>query len=182
MKIRSRHHLHRHKLTLPTLPFLAIMLGLMSVMALTTIAISVEKRRDIQETTVVELVGVPADFVPFHIRCKHSGAAWLDDQGVWQEFSISDILAMYGESAAYGGGANTDWDSPFMQFLTEKIEENKILSFVRKQNTLILWVEPEGIDVAALIQYVVSKRDFPLRVGLLPVMEGEDILDDRTIR
>ncbi len=158
----------------PTLAFLSIMLGLMSVMALTVMGIATQKRQEARRKQTVELVGVPSSFRPFHVRCSLDRVRWLDADGTWQSVQLFSLLAFL----------RLGTDSPFLpsdclrftNFLREKTLENRRLSFTGQQNTLILWVEPDGSDSAIIVQYLVSDRlGLPIRIGKLPIRPNEEI-------
>ena len=163
---------------LPAMPFLAIMLGLVSVMALAAIAIAREKREDMQAIQGVELVGVPARFIPFYLRCAEDTVSWRDGEGTWHEFELRDgIIALLDERMrqAYGiQDAGAPEARAFREYVLEKAEANKRLSFSRRQNTLIMWVEPEGAETAGTMQTLIAGLA-PIRIGLLPIMPDERI-------
>ena len=154
------------------------MLGLMSIMALTTIGISIEQRRMKEDHSTVELVGIPADFIPFHIRCRKNTILWLDNDQQWRETSILGMITDLSETSNTWG--TNQKKSTLLDFIIEKVEENKRLSLSKKQNSVILWVEPEGIESALILQYLISDRKLPLRVGLLPILEDEAIYPGTT--
>jgi hypothetical protein len=162
---------------LPAMPFLAIMLGLVSVMALAAISIAREKHDEMEAIKGVELVGVPARFVPFHLRCQDNRVHWRDDDGDWHSFDQTGMLALLDDRMreAYGIELSLDRSATgFRKYLLEKAEANKRLSFSRRQNTLIMWVEPEGAEMAGMMQSLIANLA-PMRIGLLPIMPGERI-------
>jgi len=154
-------------------PFLSIMLGLMSVMVLITISITVKKRQEMKDQVVVKLTGIPDEFVPLQIRCMAEGIAWQDDSGVWQE--VSDVglafLASPGEDLAT---ISVD-TRRFYDWLREKAQANAELSYAGKQHTIILWVEPTGIQASDWVQIALDVRQIPLLVGKLPATEKDEI-------
>lgn len=160
---------------LPILPFLSIMLGLMSVMALTTMALSVERRQQAVEGTRITLTGVPANFIPVQIRCTRKGIRYRDRDGAWQDVPLLGLLSLVQP-------AETSIDIPaarrFRAFLTAKAEANKALSYQRRQHSLILWVEPEGLYAKALVEWLISRLQLPLRTGSLPLMPDEEVVND----
>ena len=159
---------------IPALPFLSIMLGLMSIMALTTIGISVQQRQKAQKNTLVELVGVPSNFIPFHIRCQADSIAWLDDNLKWNKTSVATLFRLLTE-ANEKTSLTTRYGDSLVDFLLNKVNENKSLSFSSQQNSLILWVEPDGVDTSTIFKQLLFASGIPLRIGLLPVMQGEEI-------
>lgn len=159
---------------LPTLPFLSIMLGLMSVMVLTILGISVERRDQLQKNALVELVGMPARFIPFHMRCRPASVDWLDDDNQWHTVPLSGIVALADVEYSRGLALSVD-GRRMMSHIFNKISENQSLSYSRRQNTLILWVEPDGIDASAIVQLIIARQNLPLRVGSLPIRQGEKI-------
>jgi hypothetical protein len=163
---------------LPAMPFLAIMLGLVSVMALTAIVIARENREDMQSIQGVELVGVPARFIPFYIRCEAERVHWRDDDGDWREFdSRMGIIALLDDQLreAYQiAGVEDASAKAFREYVLAKAEANKRLSFSRRQNTLIMWVEPDAAEVASTMQTLIANLA-PIRIGLLPIMPNEKI-------
>ncbi len=160
---------------LPVLPFLSIMLGLMSVMALVTLGLSVrefESKKQGQHS--VELVGIPTNFTPFHIRCTDDGVKWLTADGIWKETQMLELLFLVRNLEA--PATEPQFPEPgLLGHLQNKVRENRRLSFSRRQNTLILWVEPDGVDAATLVRIIISQFELPLRVGKLPIMENEVI-------
>lgn len=155
------------------LPFLTIMLGLMSVMALTTMSISVQKRQEAKQQQLVKLVGVPSGFRPFHVRCSGQRILWLEGDGTWRETSIFSLLGMMRMSE---GMPQLHADSlRLLTFLRQKAEQNGRLSFSNEQNTMILWVEPDGTESAQILQYLIGDLGLPLRIGKLPIFKGEEI-------
>jgi hypothetical protein len=161
---------------MPSLPFLAIMLGLMSVMALTTIGIAVESRQEQKQNSIIELVGIPANFIPFYMRCSNTSLMWLDDDNIWRSLPAIELIPLMALPETYLD--NSPNGSEFLRFIKRKINENRALSFQRRQHTLVLWVEPGGVDTATIVQYFISHNRFPLRVGLLPILHGETIARD----
>ncbi len=171
-----RHKYRNQSFQIPSLPFLSIMLGLMSVMALTTIGISVEERSQQKKISSVELVGIPANFIPFHMRCTKTVLSWLDDRNTWQNISFFELITLINSKEKLR--LSTSKSQAFLTFLENKTIENRKLSYSRQQNTLILWVEPDGVDTAAVVQYIVNNHKLPLRIGSLPILEGEDIFHE----
>jgi hypothetical protein len=170
---RRRQQLASELYQLPSLPFLSIMLGLMSFMALTILGITAIQRQDAKDQTAVELVGVPARFVPFHIRCRPGVFEWLADDGRWRETPVTGVLAQAGDE--YAGLQLSTAGRALMRYLFAKIEENKHLSYSERQNTLILWIEPDAVDVSYVLQRILAIHRLPLRVGSLPIQPGEAI-------
>ena len=158
---------------LPTLPFLSTMLGLMSIMALTTLGLTAEKRQEVQKVKGVQLVDIPTEFRPFHVRCMPKAIAWLDDSGSWNDVDLVSLITLLRPGM---GNAMIDAKARDMiRFLRAKTLANSNLSFSGQQNTLILWVEPDGVEAASIIQYIVNQMQLPLRIGKLPIFPGEEI-------
>lgn len=145
-------------------------------MALTTIGISVEERIEKKKISTVELVGIPANFTPFHMRCTKTILSWLDKNNTWQDISLFELIALVNSTDKTV--LSSDKSQAFLTFIKRKTIENRKLSYSRQQNTLILWVEPEGVDTATIVQYIVSNHNLPLRIGSLPILEGEDIFHE----
>ncbi|MFT5129964.1 MAG: hypothetical protein ACI8W8_003593 [Rhodothermales bacterium] len=174
---RRRQALWMDSFELPAMPFLAIMLGLVSVMALAAISIAREKHDEMEAIKGVELVGIPARFVPFHVRCQEDRVQWRNDAGEWESFDQLGMLVLLDERRreAYGIEPITDRSATdFRDYLLAKAEANKRLSFSRRQNTLIMWVEPKGAQMSGMMQSLISGLA-PIRIGLLPIMPGERI-------
>jgi hypothetical protein len=162
---------------LPAMPFLAIMLGLVSVMALTAISIAREKHDEMEAIKGVELVGIPARFIPFHVRCEKDRVHWRGDDGEWQSFDQLGMLVLLEEHMRIAYGIEPVMNQAatgFREYLLAKAEANKRLSFSRRQNTLIMWVEPEGAEMSGMLQSLIANLA-PIRIGLLPIMPGERI-------
>lgn len=153
------------------------MLGVLCIMALATIGIAVEQRQDARDSTSVQLLGVPANFIPHHIRCQENGFLWHNEKQEWQRLSMVELFTI--------PDPDDDWlwssfaARDFVQFIERIAEQNKSLSFSGQQNSLILWVEPAAADTAAGLEYVIGKRKLPLRIGLLPILESEEFLHDQ---
>jgi hypothetical protein len=158
----------------PMLAFLSIMLGVMSIMALATMGLTAEKRAEArQKVTAVQLVGVPPRFRPFHMRCSADKIAWLDDREAWQEI---DLISLLGISQPGGGpGMVTREVVELLRFAKAKQLANRALSFSGQQNTLILWIEPEGVHSSLLVQHMFDMFNLSLRIGRLPINPGEEI-------
>ncbi len=171
-----RHKYRDQSFQIPSLPFLSIMLGLMSVMALTTIGISVEERIEQKKISTVELVGIPANFIPFHMRCTKTILSWLDEHNTWQDISLFELVTLINSKSKTI--LSTSKSQAFLAFIKKKTIENRKLSYSRQQNTLILWIEPDGVDTATIVQYIVNNHKLPLRIGSLPILEGEDIFHE----
>lgn len=173
MSRRSRRQ-GRSAFSQDLLPFLSIMLGLMSVMALTTMAITVSKRREMQQTTVVKLVAIPDRFEPLQIRCLRDGIQWQDDSGAWRDMNNSNlsILAENDDRLL----AVFPVARLFITWLNDKVRANAALSYERKQHTLILWIEPDGVITSMMFEAMVDTRGLPIRIGKLPATEGDQIL------
>ncbi len=171
------HHQRHRSVALvpdfPMIPFLAIMLGIMSVMALNTLGFSVERRQEQKRQAVVELVGVPDGFLPVNLRCQEHGVLWQDTDGEWRGLTIFGLFALLPQ--AEGRGVITDEAVAFLNFLRERAQDNRRLSFAGRQHTLLLWVEPAGVVTAQIIQELVSHHKLPLRVGQLPLLPRERI-------
>lgn len=140
-------------------------------MALATIGISIQQRLKEQKNTSVELVGIPSNFLPFHMRCTANSVLWLNENLKWKETSYMNLLRLMNQVDSL--------DAPetetILDFITTKIEENKKLSYSSQQHSLILWVEPDGVETLTVFKYLISLRKIPLRIGLLPVLHGEKI-------
>ncbi len=153
------------------------MLGLMSIMALSTMAITVQKREEQRQVQAVQLVGIPHRFVPFHIRCTANAILWLDRSGEWQEMDIRPFL-----SPSMPQNMNFPTDLFRLRaYLTERTNENRRLSYHGQQSTMILWVEPESGQIASLLFSIISEFELPLRIGTLPIMPGEEIRLDASL-
>ena len=146
----------------------------MSIMALVTMGISVEQRLEKKNIASVELVGIPSHFIPFHIRALENHVMWLDEELSWRKVPIFNLLDLTNKNLEY---LNAD-SKKFIRLLQNKSDENKILSFNKRQNSLILWVEPKGIDTAWIIRHIISVQSLPLRVGLLPILANEEIYNE----
>ena len=133
-----------------------------------------QQRQKMQENTTVELVGVPSNFIPFHIRCTENSVLWLGNDLKWNKTSIPTLLRLLNEADDRLSLA-TKYGDGLVDFVLKKVNENKTLSFSGQQNSLILWVEPGGVNTATLFKQLLLVSELPLRVGLLPVMEGEEI-------
>ncbi len=147
-------------------------------MALTTIGISIEERIEKKKLSTVELVGIPANFIPFHMRCTKSMLSWLDEHNTRQDISLFELAALIksNDKRVFLTGKSR----AFLEFIKGKTIENRKLSYSRQQNTLILWVEPEGGNTATIVQYIINNHKLPLRTGSLPIFEGEDIFHEAT--
>lgn len=175
MSRRKRQSKGLRFLELPLLPFLSTMLGLMSVMALTAMAVTVERRQAREKQTLVELVGVPSEFIPVNIRCKPESVQWLTDDGQWRELTTLAFLSLCRKLVA--PAPFTPEEQDFIDFLRAKAAANRGLSYSRRQHTLLLWVEPLGIGAYNLMQLMVAELDLPIRIGRLPVLERERIFN-----
>lgn len=157
---------------LPTLPFLSIMLGLMSVMALTTMGLSVARRQEEKKSKAIELVGIPAHFLPLQFRCRKEGLEWKNLDGTPQKTSILDLFALLQKSIK----TELPPDAKILKtFLLHLPQINQRLSFHRQQYTILLWVEPDGILTKMALEVVISDLQIPLRVGALPIFETESL-------
>ncbi|OVE81074.1 hypothetical protein BVY04_04130 [bacterium M21] len=145
------------------------MLGLISVMALTSMAITVRRREQKDLEQFVKLNNIPSNLVPLHIRCSKSAIHWQNDQGKWQVFSLNTQAGQ-----APSGKFRADMEA-FLAFLETKAAANHALSYANKQHTLILWIEPDGILLALELQRMISEFGLPLRVGQLPLLDNESI-------
>ncbi len=176
MRSRRTQRISTQNLALPVIPFLAIMLGLMGVMALTTIGIAVEQRNASVERGVVQLSDIPTNFIPFHLRCSGDKISWLDDKNLWGAMVMEDFIQLFQRDIRILQTSNRD-AIRFHQFLQQKVQANRALSFSRQQNTMIVWVEPDGVEMASLLEYFITINKIPLRMGLLPILPGEEIRD-----
>ena len=95
----------------PVLPFLAIMLGVMSVMALTTLATTMQRYQEQQPTDVnaVELVGIPANYRPWHLRCEAGRVRWLDADGRWRSADLDALRQVFDDGP--GGAPAATWST-----------------------------------------------------------------------
>jgi hypothetical protein len=155
------------------------MLGLMSVMALTTMSIAVKKREQARQQTAVELVGVPSGFLPFHVRCTAEEISWLNDRHQWRTVSLVRLWAWL--RLRQTAPIMSSDVREFLTFLRLRTQENARLSFSGRQNTMILWVQPDGIDGANIVQMAVGELNLPLRIGKLPIQPNEEIKRDAGI-
>ncbi len=159
---------------LPTLPFLSIMLGLMSVMALASIGIAIQKRREKKKETLVTLVEIPAGLVPVHIRCKPDRIQWQNELGQWQELYLGDpTRGRTGLGVRSSARAVRD----FVEFIQNTADNSRKLSFSGRQHTVILWIEPDAVYTAYEVQRLFLQLGLPLRLGRLPVMREETIVN-----
>jgi hypothetical protein len=160
---------------LPLLPFMSILLGLMSIMALTTMGISVEQRKEKTDQVEVELVGIPANFVPINIRCTEDWLMWHDGLA-WRKVNSTTLLSLLSQGPSQIG---LDDDlRGFLQFMVRKTHQNKQLSYQRKQHTIIYWVEPAGISTYAIADLIIAELQLPMRTGLLPIKPNEVLTID----
>ena len=170
MSRRSRKAQTDLDFELPALPFMSIMLGLMSVMALASMGLAVQKRQELQKQSTVALVEIPPGLVPVHMRCRQNSLMWLDDTGTWNE--------IYMASATDGGvpfRARAAEVDKFFLFLRDALEKSRELSFKNQQHCVILWIEPDGIRTSYQVQGILSQLRIPLRIGQLPVLDEEAI-------
>jgi hypothetical protein len=176
-----RRTANRHGLAYesPLLAFLAIMLGVMSVMALNAIALTVEKRQETKRVTAVQLVGIPNEFRPLHLRCTPDEIYWLDDRQQWRSTSALAFASLL--RGGPGGAALGRNGLDLLRFLKSKEVGNRALSYLGQQHTLILWIEPEGETTAGLLQYVMGEMNLALRTGKLPIAPGEEIRPDEAL-
>lgn len=161
------------------LPFLSIMLGLMTVMSLTTLGTSSDQRAQAKAQVMVQLAGIPDRFDPLQIRCKEESIEWMDVKGTWQPLSVQSLFMLL-QSAKQERPVLTPDAFRFAKFLKDMAEENKTMSFQRKQHTLILWVEPTGVRTAMMLDFYVDAAGLPLRVGKLPALGTDRILPTST--
>ena len=158
---------------LPALPFLSIMLGMLSVMALISLALTVEARADKQDIKGVEMVGIPAGFSAFNVRCSQEQVLWQRSDGTWSYFGETGIVGMLQGESLFSSDVVSAIQ--FRQLLVDKTFENRELSYSNQQNTLIIWVEPDGGRMALTLRYLIDRWKLPLRVGMLPIFPGEEI-------
>lgn len=144
------------------LPFLSIMLGLIAVMALASMGLASIKRIDETSRRFVKLANVPPQLVPFHIICEDQRILWRKD-GQWKEFDFHPRDKTAIDLSAI----------EFVNELATLAEKNRSLSFRGKQNTIILWIRPDGVLTSKVIELHASK--LPLRVGKLPLLKNEDV-------
>ena len=150
------------------------LLGLISIMALASMGLAIEKREEEKRLINVKLVGIPAHFVPVHLRCRKDTVDWLDDTGRWQKLFLGELTP--GAGRLFSRASKRDLQR-FWAFIGKKAAANRRLSFSRRQHTIILWVEPEGVLTALLfVQMEVTQYGIPLRIGKLPVMAKEVII------
>ena len=62
-----------------SLPFLSIMLGVISVMVLTNMLFAVRQKQDQEQKNAVQLIGVPKNYVPVYIRCGATKISWQEE-------------------------------------------------------------------------------------------------------
>lgn len=154
---------------LPVMPFLTIMLGLISVMALAGISLAVQQRDQGKAEVLVALTDIPPGFVPIHVRCNQRGVVWRDDAGTWQTVAFG-----HGNSPFQTGVGDL---KRLVAFLEAKAEANRQLSFSGRQHTIILWIEPEGVVTAYEVQLLLESLGLPLRVGQLPILSQDRIVE-----
>ena len=147
------------------LPFLSIMLGLIAVMALTAMGLASIKRMDESKRQYVKLANVPPELIPFHIVCEKDRVLWRKD-GKWKEFGFKP-----GDAKANNGAV-----IEFINQLATLAENNRRLSFQGKQNTVVLWVRPDGVLTSKVMEMQAAR--LPLRVGKLPLLQNEEVTFD----
>jgi hypothetical protein len=163
------------------MPFLSIMLGLMSVMALITLQTAVQEReRQLEQHVGVELKGVPAEFVPHEMRCTAAGIDWRTLSGVPKTTSHAGVQTLFNDILR--GDQPTGSGKLLLDYLHSIVLQNRHLSFSNRQNSVIIWVEPEAIVIAEVVSYIIEYNDWPLRVGMLPIRKDEVIRYDATHR
>lgn len=177
-----RHHIRSNWCKVDFVPLLCIMMALIGFMALTTLAVGTESHQQTNTRTavVVQLASVPDQFMPLQVRCRAKEIGWLDGGGQWRSFPTMGLLSavQLGDGRLPGKatpGPAALQATAFMDFLKARAKENQRLSYQKKQYTIILWVEPTGVDTAALVEAVVDHLDLPLRIGKLPALEKERI-------
>lgn len=158
---------------LPALPFLSIMLGMLSVMALISLALTAAARSEQERQQGVELVGIPAGFRAFHVRCSQEKISWQQPDGSWKSFGELGFSGMLSDTNTYHPEILNALQ--FRASMIEKTFDNRELSYRNQQNTMIIWVEPDGGRMALTLRYVIDQWQLPLRVGMLPIFPGEAI-------
>ena len=157
----------------PVLPFLTIMLGLMSVMALTTMGISVEQRHKAQEEELVELVGIPSGFIPLVMRARRDRLEYLDDDKNWQSVHVMSFVDL--RQGALSNTAAIDDLRRLLGFISRKVYANRNLSLDGRQHTIIMWVDDDGIQTHAFASEFIHSLELPIRIGLLPILSHEEV-------
>ncbi len=162
---------------LHALPFLSIMLGLISVMALTSMALTVEQRETRKKKKeIVKLASIPSEFIPVHVICDGGNVIWHDLEGDEHSFSLRPPEPdPDSPPVPYDPEQNIAKLQEFVRLLGEITAANRRLSFRNKQYTLILWVKPSGARTALEIQGLVAGSELPLRIGKLPLLENETV-------
>lgn len=158
---------------LDVLPFLSIMLGLMSVMALCTLGFAFEQRQEQRKIANVELVGVPESLVPLQIRLSAESVDWFEG-GKWHRLDPTDLA--YLQAQGLSAYSLPEQALKFADFLRGKVEDNRRLSFQGKQHTVLLWLEPDGFRNWIFVQAVIDDAELPVRLGQLPILPGETIV------
>jgi hypothetical protein len=123
----------------------------------------------------VALVGVPNEFVPLQVRCQPESLAWRDDAGNWRSVSKMGLLSLYSSSHMPVPMLAPREARDFSSYLHAKVEQNRAMSHGRRQHTLLLWVEPRGIEVSDILQLLVQYWELPIRVGQLPILPNEEM-------
>lgn len=159
---------------LPLLPFLSIMLGLISIMALTALGITARRREKARQEVAVKLVGTPAEFAPLNIRCMRRGIIWRDFQGRRHRVSL---LRPPGNTPDLRSAARPMELEALALFLQDAERHSRRLSYDNRQHTLVLWIEPEGVMTSYLFRQLLQTLDVSLRVGMLPIAEDEAIME-----
>ncbi len=157
----------------PVIPFLAIMLGLISVMSIASVAVSFQRHREVRKTELVRLTNIPPVLIPLHIRCKSDRFIWYDlehrphtimlTRQADSEVSLPDVTSF----------------REFHKFITSVIiDRNKKESFNGRQFTFIIWTEPDASRNTMELVNLLDQFHNPLRTGLLPIMPNEKIKFD----
>lgn len=158
--------------SLHALPFLSIMLGLISVMALNSMAITVQKREAARKEELVRLANIPENLIPVQVVCDKDTVEWEDKNGKTKRFYVTEPTGPLKQTQHRGNVAST---LEFFQFLKNLERLNRQSSFEGRQRTLILWVKPKGGETATQIQALLLQLGLPIRVGKLPLLGNEHV-------
>lgn len=163
--------------------FLAAMLCVVCVMALFTLISSAEKRHRPDRSKFVVLAGVPERLIPLQIRCMAEGISWLDaNRGQWHRVRVVELAALL-DRPLFSPGGRASAASAFRELLRSKVRENARFSFLPapRMNVVLLWIQPDGVGSAELVQRIIAEPRLPLRVGLVPVLANERIRPHATV-
>ncbi|MCJ8332371.1 MAG: hypothetical protein HRT89_20770 [Lentisphaeria bacterium] len=149
---------------------MSVMLGLISVMCLTSLALAMQKRDKEIESIPVKLVSIPIGFRPLQIKCLKNSFEWQQTNGNWNTIHFKD------KDVSMGMQSRPQEMKRFMNFIINKILKNRQLSHLGQQHTIIMWVEPDGIMTYLTLSYKINALNLPVRIGALPILEGEEIL------